>query len=164
MWKSKLILFSLISSKYGRGKYGQSPVPQYRRQSQTCSNGSHKSTGVSSVLPGSYMNQRHIVDMEPARSLPGSSLNASGEVRNANYFWRQLLKRNPEMFSKGNRYKIEKLGLSPKVDDVWAKSTPEHQSFMGDVLEHHHIDQGSTAVPLPRTIHQQWTSALHGGN
>jgi len=117
----------------------------------------------SSPLPDSYMNPKHIVDMEPARSLPGSTLNAGGEVRNANYFWQELLERDPDMFSKGNIYRIEELGMSPKVDKVWLKQNPAHQSFLDDVLHHHHIDKGPIAVPLPETIHQQWTKALHGG-
>ena len=118
--------------------------------------------GASSPIPGSYMNPRHHVDMEAARKLAGSTLNASGEVRNASYFWKQLLKRNPEMFSKGNKYRIEELGLSPKVDGTWVQHNPTHQSFLKDVLHHHHIDQGRVAVPLPKTIHEQWTSVLHG--
>ena len=100
--------------------------------------------------------------MEPARNLPGATLNASGEVRHANYFWKQLLGRNPEMFSKGNRYRIEELGLSAKVDATWVKHNSAHQSFMKEVLHHHHIDHGRIAVPLPKTIHEKWTSVLHG--
>jgi hypothetical protein len=90
------------------------------------------------------------------------SLNAGGEVRNASYFWQQLIDREPQMFSQGNLYRVQELGLSPRVDAAWVEYNPTHQSFMNDVLAHHHIDQGPIAVPLPQTVHQQWTSVLHG--
>lgn len=118
--------------------------------------------GLTSPVPESYMDLRNVVDMEPARGLPGSTLNAAGEVRNANYFWRDLLRRRPEMFSKGNAYKIEELGLSPKVDPTWVAHNPTHASFLREVLHHHHINQGRMAVPLPESIHEAWTSVLHG--
>lgn len=108
------------------------------------------------------MNSRLSVNMEPARNLVGSTFNASGEVRNAPYFWQQLIEREPQMFSKGNLYRIQELGLSPRVDATWVEYNPTHQSFMNDVLTHHHIDRGPIAVPLPQTVHEQWTSVLHG--
>jgi hypothetical protein len=117
---------------------------------------------IASAVPESYMNARHLVNMEPARGLIGSTLNAGGEVRNANYFWRELIEREPQMFSKGNLYKIQELGLSPKIDATWVKFNPTHQSFMKEVLHHHHINKGPVAVPLPQTVHEQWTSVLHG--
>jgi len=124
--------------------------------------GNPSGSGAFSPVPESYMNMGHVLDMEPARGLPGSTLNTLGEVRNANYFWRQQLEQNPDMFSKGNKYKIEELGLSPKVDKTWAQHNPTHESFKGDVLHHHHLDRGRKAVPLPKTIHEQWTKDLHG--
>jgi len=121
------------------------------------------SEGAASPVPKSYMNERDIVDMEPGRGLPRSTLNTAGEVRNADYFWRQLLARNPDMFSKSNRYRIEELELSPRVDATWLKYHAAHQSFKGEILHHHHIDQGRFAVPLPQTVHEKWTSVLHAG-
>ncbi len=118
--------------------------------------------GTASLVPESYMNSRLLVNMEPARNLVGSTLNAGGEVRNASYFWQQLIGREPQMFSRGNLYRVQELGLSPRVDATWVKYNPTHQRFMNDVLAHHHIDQGPIAVPLPQTVHQQWTSVLHG--
>ena len=114
-----------------------------------------------SLLPESYMNSRLLVNMEPARNLVGSTLNAGGEVRNASYFWQQLIEREPQMFSEGNLFRIQQRGLSPRVDAIWVENNPTHQGFMNDVLAHHHIDQGSIAVPLPQTVHEQWTSVLH---
>jgi hypothetical protein len=119
--------------------------------------------GPRSFVPESYMDPRLLVDMEPARKLARSTTNAAGQVRNAGYFWRQLLKRYPEMFSDWNRYRIEILEVSPRVDAVWAKHNPTHASFMGDILHHHHLEHGRMAVPLPQTVHGKWTTSLHPG-
>lgn len=117
-----------------------------------------------SAVPKSYMNVDLIVDMEGARGLSGSVVNAFGEVRNANYFWRQLLARRPEMFSPRNRFRITGLGdkpVSPRVDPTWIKYNPTHQSFRGDVLDHHHITHSRYAVPLPQQVHRGWSGSLH---
>jgi hypothetical protein len=115
-----------------------------------------------SAVPESYMNLRHTVDMEPARSLFNTTTNSLGEVRNAPYFWSSLVSREPQMFSSGNLYRIQQLGSSPRVDPTWVQYNPTHKSFLGDVLDHHHINRGPIAVPLPRTVHRSWTSVLHG--
>ncbi|MFM8900083.1 MAG: hypothetical protein ACKOF9_09060 [Burkholderiales bacterium] len=115
----------------------------------------------SSALPESYMNQKHSVNMEQARGLPDSTLNAFGEVRNAQYFWQQLRAREPAMFDKSNIYKMDELGLSPTVNKTWIDHNPAHKAFKGDTLHHHHVDHGPIAVPLPKTIHERWTTALH---
>ena len=115
-----------------------------------------------SLIPESYINSRYLVNMEPARSLARSKLNASGQVRNADYFWQKLIEREPRMFSEKNLDRIQKLELSPKVDSAWVEYNPAHQGFINDVLDHHHFNQGRIAVPLPQTVHQRWTSVLHG--
>jgi RHS repeat-associated protein len=133
--------------------YGGLPLPDYISPSAA--------EGAASLIPESYVNSGLLVDMNPARNIVGSTLNASGEVRNAGYFWQQLIERAPQMFSNGNLYRIEELGLSPRVDRTWVEYNPTHQNFMNEVLHHHHIDQGPIAVPLPQTVHEQWTSVLH---
>ncbi len=117
--------------------------------------------GAASLIPESYMNARLLVNMEPARGLVGSTLNAGVQVRNADYFWRLLIEREPPMFSKGNLYRIQELGLSPRVDATWVEYNPTHRRFMNEVLAHHHVGQGPVAVPLPQTLHERWTSLLH---
>ncbi len=91
------------------------------------------------------------------------STDAYGEVRNASKFWKELLRREPSMFSKTNRYRIEELGKSPRVDATWIKYNPTHQSGRRGVLHHHHhhIDLGPIAVPLPQMIDQLWSGSLH---
>ncbi len=36
-----------------------------------------------------------------------------------------------------------------------------HQSFLGDKLIHHHIDQGGIATGLPQSVHWAWNFILH---
>jgi hypothetical protein len=113
--------------------------------------------GASSPIPGSYVDNVRVVDMTNA---PGKAVNAAGFPRNGPWFWRQMLNDYPEMFSDANKAAI-RAGRSPVVDDVWIESNPTHQSFAGDKLIHHHIDQGANASGLPETIHQEWHDTLH---
>ncbi len=111
-----------------------------------------------SPVPESYINPRFKIDM---RNAPASSAtNAAGFPRNGPWFWKQMLKQNPELFSPANRAAIA-ANRSPRVDPTWIKHNPSHQSFLGDKLVHHHIDQGPIAVGLPQAVHQQWTGPLH---
>ena len=123
---------------------------------------SGKANRTSSQIPESYMNPLLYVNMEAARGLPGSTLNSVGEIRNANWFWKQLINRKPEIFSRGNLFRVENLGLSPRVDQTWVKNNPTHMSFLRDTLHHHHVNRGSIAVPLPESVHIKWTAILHG--
>ncbi len=45
------------------------------------------------------------------------------------------------------------MGKSP-VDDDWLRVFPEHRNFMDIILEHHHVEQGRYAIPLPQTLHR----------
>lgn len=79
---------------------------------------------------------------------------AGGSIRDSKQFWRQWQQQNPQSLSKGNNYRINELGLSPKVDNTWVKSFPEHAGYKGQVLEHHHYNQGDIAIPLPWEVHR----------
>jgi hypothetical protein len=111
-----------------------------------------------SSVPESYINRRYVIDMTAAP--PGSKTNAAGFPRNGPWFWRKLLQAHPEMFSDVNRRAIGK-SRAPSVDELWVKYNPEHSSFAGDKLIHHHIDQGSTASAIPELIHFEWYKSLH---
>ncbi len=78
-----------------------------------------------------------------------------GYKRDAKYFWQEFSKnaKASEALSKINRKLISK-GKSPKVDKQWIKYHPNHEKFLRDTLEHHHINHGSDAVPLPRSLHR----------
>lgn len=98
------------------------------------------------------------VDMRLAPE--GSGLNAAGFPRNGPWFWRQLVKTNPEYFDAANLARVRG-GRSPLVNQTWVDEFPSHQGFSGDRLVHHHIDQGAIATPIPETVHQAWYKALH---
>ena len=121
--------------------------------------GNAPKAGAPSPIPGSYVDRIQTIDMTSA---PGSAVNAAGFSRNGPWFWRQMLKKYPEMFSDANKAAI-RAGRSPIVDDAWIKYNPTHQSIAGDKLIHHHIDQGAIASGLPETIHQALHGALHPG-
>ncbi len=111
----------------------------------------------------SYIDANNVIDMNNAPA--GSRTNAAGYARNSPWFWRQMLKEYPEMFSETNREMIGR-GRAPMVDDVWIKANPKHASFAGeslegDVLIHHHIRQGRYASGLPQRIHRAGHGTLH---
>ncbi|WP_309387267.1 FG-GAP-like repeat-containing protein [Cerasicoccus frondis] len=101
---------------------------------------------------------KNAIDMNNAPAK--SDLTSLGFKRNGRWFFRQLRKQNPEMFSAGNINRIKK-GQAPVVDDVWIKHNPQHADFAGDKLIHHHIDQGRFAGALPEGFHQGEFSKLH---
>ena len=105
-----------------------------------------------------YINTRQKVDMSAAPA--GSSTNAAGHKRNGPWFWRQMLKKKPEMFSADNKQLIAE-GLAPKADKTWLKHNPRHKNYVDDTLIHHHIDKGQFATPLPQTVHREFHGALH---
>jgi hypothetical protein len=114
--------------------------------------------GSFSPLPGSYLNTKLSVNMRGAPA--GSATNAAGFARNGPWFWRQMLNEHPEMFSDLNKALIKR-GRSPLIDDTWIRSNPTHQSFKGDRLIHHHINQGSRACALPEIVHRVWSRIFH---
>jgi hypothetical protein len=112
---------------------------------------------VTSPLPGSYINSRYVINMVGA---PGPRINAAGFPRNGPWFWRQMLSRYPELFSPDNAAAILR-NRAPTVDPTWIVYNPMHQSFQGQILVHHHINQGGIATGLPQLVHQAWHSVWH---
>ena len=55
---------------------------------------------------------------------------------------------NPEFFDAQNMGRISN-GISPRVNQQWIKHFPNHSSFMGVRLDHHHILRGPYATQLP---------------
>ena len=39
------------------------------------------------------------------------------------------------------------------VDSKWIEHFPEHRKFLGNRLDHHHIDHGPIATGLPKDLH-----------
>jgi hypothetical protein len=79
--------------------------------------------------------------------------NAAGYLRDANYFGQEFLKKYPEMLSEENRARIL-AGKSPIVDEVWIRYHPNQKSFLGEKLEHHHINNLGEATYIPQTLHR----------
>jgi len=76
-----------------------------------------------------------------------------GAPRNQEQFWQLWEKKHPGMLSIKNLRRIQE-GRAPHVDEHWLKYFPEHQNYMGQVLEHHHIDHGFLTTPLPEKLHR----------
>ncbi|WP_128331610.1 RHS repeat-associated core domain-containing protein [Apibacter sp. HY039] len=98
------------------------------------------------------------IDMTGAPA--GSSTNAKGFARNGEWFWKEVYKSNPEMFSKNNVWKVQN-GYSPVVDDTWISHNASHVGYKGGKLIHHHIDQGRFAVGIPEKVHLRFFKQLH---
>ena len=111
-----------------------------------------------SDVPGAYINRQLAVDMRAAPA--GSATNAAGFARNGPWFWRQLLKEQPEMFDAVNAAKI-RAGRAPVVNERWLQYNPAHKPFEGSRLIHHHMGQGPIATPVPEPVHRQHHSVFH---
>jgi RHS repeat-associated protein len=114
--------------------------------------------GAFSPIPESYLSTEYKIDMRDAPA--GSATNAAGYARNGPWFWRQMLAKNPKLFSDSNAAAI-RAARAPVVDSTWIKYNPSHQAFEGEKLIHHHLNQGAEAVGLPEPIHQSYHGTLH---
>jgi hypothetical protein len=99
-----------------------------------------------------------VIDMSRTINMPyiGSHLNntnAAGFLRDKVKFGREYLENYPETMSVNNIEKI-KNNLSPIVDEQWIKFNPNHKTFLGQTLEHHHINNAGTAAYIPRDLHR----------
>ncbi|GGH21952.1 hypothetical protein [Mucilaginibacter phyllosphaerae] len=110
-------------------------------------------------IPEAYYKNGTPIDMTPA---PAESRTVKLAPRNAKYFWEQLLKKRPEMFSEKNRtYIANKNFKDINADDQWLKYNPTHKAYKFGQLVHHHDEQGYIAYAIPAKVHQKWTSILH---
>lgn len=82
----------------------------------------------------------------------GENTNNQGWDRDKQYFFKQLLERNEEIFSPGNKWRINN-NLSPQIDSVFIKNFPEYAPFKGQRLFHHHIGGDGQGVAVPESIH-----------
>ncbi|EIT86176.1 hypothetical protein A374_06241 [Fictibacillus macauensis ZFHKF-1] len=80
--------------------------------------------------------------------------NAEGWLRDKDFYWKEMLKKYPEAFSKSNRQKIE-LGFSPINNTKFRKHFPQYdlKELYNDTLIHHHIGGGGQAVAVPSKLH-----------
>ena len=113
--------------------------------------------GASTRLPEGYYSDV-VVDMRGAGNI--STTTALGWVRSVRYFWREFRTVRPEALSSNNQALIQS-GRSPIVDTQWIRYYPQHGSFVGETLVHHHMGQGPYATAVPMTIHRSWNIVIH---
>lgn len=99
-----------------------------------------------------------VIDMSRTIKMPylGSNLNntnAAGFLRDSSKFGRDFLEKFPETMSKNNTARIEN-GLSPITDKLFIKFNPNHKTFIGQTLEHHHINNTGSAGYIPTGLHR----------
>jgi hypothetical protein len=89
------------------------------------------------------------------------SLTALGFKRNSRAFWRAMVREYPYLFSTKNKNLILRKNRAPRVDDQWLWFHPAQKDFVGDVLVHHHIEQGPMAAGIPEKVHHSFYPELH---
>lgn len=99
-----------------------------------------------------YYDKSKIVKMPYVGGTPVSQ-SARGYLRDKNLFWKLYQEKGVEALSKNNLDRIAQ-NQSPIVDQKWVEAYPNHQNFLGETLEHHHLNQGGKAIPLPQSLHR----------
>ena len=95
------------------------------------------------------------IDM-PWEPRGGKRSSELGYLRDTRYFWSEYLKKWGNQLSPANKQLIAKpKPASPIVDHV--ASVIVNMPHKGQKLEHHHVGQGSWAVPLPEKLHDAYT-------
>lgn len=105
-----------------------------------------------------FINSKYLIDM---RKHPNPrQRTAEGHPRDYQWFWKQMLKKHPSLFSQDNVARI-KAGDSPIADKQWLKHHPGQKFFEGDELRHHHVDKGPLTAGIPETFHRVFHGPLH---
>ncbi len=99
-----------------------------------------------------------VIDLSRTVKMPyiGShmdNVNSAGFLRDKAVFAKEYLREFPETLSANNIERI-KNGLAPIVDKQWLKFNPNHKTFMGEILEHHHINNTNLAAYVPASLHR----------
>ncbi len=96
---------------------------------------------------------RLIVEM-PFVGKDSSGGNAAGFKRNASYYWKEVMKKNREFFSKANQRKID-ANKPPTNDKTFRKYFPQFDKpeLHDEELRHHHVGGGGQAVGIPESLH-----------
>ena len=96
----------------------------------------------------------NLVNMDYANKI--TSWNSLGIARSSEYFWGKW-KDTPlgkESLSNRNLNLIEQ-GKVPTVDKQWNKVMKQfgNEGIMDEIIQHHHNNKGSTATPMPSSVH-----------
>ena len=90
---------------------------------------------------------------------PGT--NSEGWLRDKDYYWKEIMIKQPESLSKANKQKIG-LGFSPVNDKTFREQHPQYdiKELYNDKLIHHHVGGGGQAVAVPSKLHPG-TGGIH---
>jgi RHS repeat-associated protein len=95
-----------------------------------------------------------------------SSYVITGYARNSAYYWNKVLEKDPSALDKVNSNNVRYGGKSPVVtkaliDHIRETKGIDLSSYEGQTLEHHHWNQGRTAVAIPSGDHNKFSGELH---
>ncbi|MCO6493273.1 MAG: hypothetical protein J5I98_32935 [Phaeodactylibacter sp.] len=123
----------------------------------------------STPYPEGYLNDLTRVDMSNApmyHTCKGGkkvkTIIKGGRKWNHAWYWDQVRLRAPQMFDIDNNALIDE-GLSPEVNDRFIKHNPQFVKFKGEIIHHHHYQQGNIAYALPKELHvgKKFTKLWH---
>jgi HNH/Endo VII superfamily nuclease toxin with a HHH motif len=151
------------SPQYIRGQRDVSLYEEYLRSRDPLNPILRPTSGVGissnfSVLPESYVPIGRVINTS-GFNITGRT-NSAGFPRETAQYWREYARQFPEDLSPANRESAA-AGRAPVIDAAWIVRHPEHARFTGEILIHHHLNQGPYAVPIPQSIHQSWFSTWH---
>jgi HNH/Endo VII superfamily nuclease toxin with a HHH motif len=91
---------------------------------------------------------------------------AKGANRNYRYFWAKILEKDPNALDLNNLKAFTKLGDAPEITDELIEHLRKTKNidlspYKGQVLDHHHWEQGNLAVAIPQGDHQKFSKTLH---
>jgi hypothetical protein len=100
-----------------------------------------------------------VVDFSRTIKMPylGSNIsgtNAAGFERNSSKFAKMYAENYPETLSENNLARALE-GKAPIVDMQWIKYNPNHKTFFGEKLQHHHINNTGSAAYVPFGLHSK---------
>lgn len=76
-----------------------------------------------------------------------------GYLRDSKLFWKLYKEKDANALSQNNLDRIRS-NHSPIVDQKWIETYPTHQNYIGETLDHHHLNHGGKAIPLPQSLHR----------
>jgi len=118
----------------------------------------YRERALGGVDPINIADPRLVVDMPfIGKGLPKT--NSAGWLRDASYYWDEMLKKHPEAFSDFNRRILagkDPNGLTSPVNDLTFRQVftqYDRPGLRGQRLVHHHIGGGGQAFALPQRLH-----------
>lgn len=82
-----------------------------------------------------------------------SNATSQGWLRSSSYYFSELQKSHPEMFSKANNARIQQ-GKPPIVDQKMLQHNPQWSDFRQQELVHHHVGGDGEVAAVPKGAHK----------